>query len=78
MCRRLAWDGQALALSEPSVRALEVWADGYSAVPDVTVGDKVAVHWDRLCGRLSPTQVRALADGTDRQLRVTSQRLARV
>ena len=78
MCRRLAWDGQALALSEPSVRTLEVWADGYSAVPDVTVGDEVAVHWDRLCGRLSPQQIRALADGTDRQLRVTSQRLARV
>jgi Family of unknown function (DUF6390) len=78
MCRRLAWDGQALTLSEPSVRTLEVWADGYSAVPDATVGDEVAVHWDRLCGRLSPQQIQAVADGTDRQLRLTSQRLARV
>ncbi len=76
LCRRLCWDGQALTLSEPSVRPLEVWADGYSAVPDVTVGDEVAVHWGRLCGRLQPEQVRALADSTDRQLRVTSQRLA--
>jgi hypothetical protein len=55
-----------------------VWADGYSAVPDVAVGDEIAVHWGRLCGRLSPAQVRALADSTDRQLRVTSQRLAHV
>jgi hypothetical protein len=77
-CRRLCWDGQALTLSEPEVRRLEVWADGYSAVPDVAVGDEIAVHWGRLCGRLQPEQVRALADSTDRQLRVTSQRLAHV
>lgn len=76
MCRRLVYDGQALALSEPSACVLDVWADGYSAVPDVAVGDEVAVHWGRLCGRLSPEQVRALTDSTDRQLRVTSQRLA--
>jgi hypothetical protein len=73
--RRLVWNGQALALSEPSARLLDVWADGYSAVPDVAVGDEVAVHWGRLCGRLQPEQVHALADSTDRQLRVTSRRL---
>ena len=73
-----ALGGRALTLSEPSVRPLEVWADGYSAVPDVAVGDEIAVHWGRLCGRLSPQQVRALADSTDRQLRVTSRRLAHV
>jgi hypothetical protein len=78
MCQRLGWDGHALALSEPSARLLDVWADGYSAVPDVAVGEQVAVHWGRLCGRLQPEQVRALADSTDRQLRVTSQRLAHV
>jgi len=76
-CRRLLWDGRALTLSEPSARLLDIWADGYSAVPDVAVGDQVAVHWDRLCGRLSPEQVAALSESTDRQLRVTSQRLAR-
>jgi hypothetical protein len=78
LCRRLCWDGQALTLSEPSVRPLDVWADGYSAVPDVAVGDEIAVHWGRLCGRLQPEQVRALADSTDRQLRVTSRRLAHI
>lgn len=78
LCRRLVWDGRALTLSEPSARPLEIWADGYTALPDVAVGDEVAVHWGRLCGRLSPEQARALADSTERQLRVTSRRLAHV
>jgi len=78
MCQRLVWDGHALALSEPWARLLDVWADGYSAVPDVAVGDQVAVHWGRLCGRLQREQVHALAESTDRQLRVTTQRLAHV
>jgi Family of unknown function (DUF6390) len=76
--RELIWDGHELALSDPATRVLDVWADGYSAVPDVTAGDTVAVHWGRLCGRLSAGQARALADSTDRQLRVTSRRLAAV
>ena len=74
----LAWDGQALTLSEPSARVLDVWADGYSAVPDVAVGDEIAIHWGRLCGRLQPDQIQALADSTSRQLDVTNQRLALV
>lgn len=78
LCRRLVWDGRALTLSEPAARRLDVWADGYCAAPDVRAGDEVAVHWGRLCGRLRPGQVHALADSTDRQLRVTSQRMARV
>jgi hypothetical protein len=77
-CRRLVWDGHVLGLSEPSARRLDVWADGYSSVPDVAVADEIAVHWGRLCGRLLPQQVRALADATARQLRVTNQRLAQV
>lgn len=77
-CRRLVWDGHALELSEPSARRLNVWHDGYSAVPDVAVGDDVAIHWDRLCGRLRPEQIQVLADATTRQLEVTNQRLARV
>jgi Family of unknown function (DUF6390) len=78
MCRRLAWDGHALTLSEPLARRLDVWTDGYSAVPDVAVGDEIAIHWGRLCGRLQPDQIQALADSTSRQLDVTNQRLALV
>ena len=78
MCKALAWDGEALTLSEPAARVLDVRADGYSAVPDVAANDEVAIHWGRLCGRLRPEQIEALSDSTIRQLRVTNQRLARV
>lgn len=78
LCRKLVFDGEALELREPSPRVFDVWTDGYSALPDAAAGDEVALHWGRLCGRLSPRQARALADGTDRQLRVTSRRLAHV
>ncbi len=77
-CCRLVWDGHALGLSELSARRLDVWADGYSALPNVAVGDQVAIHWGRLCGRLQPDQIHALADSTRRQLHVTNQRLALV
>jgi hypothetical protein len=78
MCQGLAWDGRALTLSQPSARRLDVWADGYSAMPDVAAGDEVALHWGRLCGRLQSDQIQALADSTNRQLRLTNQRLAYV
>jgi hypothetical protein len=47
-------------------------------VPDVVVGDEIAIHWGRLCGRLQPDQIQALADSTSRQLDVTNRRLALV
>lgn len=75
--RQLVWDGHEFGLSEPSERRLDIWEDGYSAVPDAAVGDEVAVHWDRLCGRLSLDQVSALEDSTARQLQLTNNRLAR-
>ena len=73
----LLWDGHRLRLSAPSPRRLEAWEDGYSAVPDVSAGDQVAVHWGRVCGRLTPAQQHALQDSTLRQLCVTNQRLER-
>jgi hypothetical protein len=77
-CRRLNWDGTRLGLSEPAPRRLDLHTDGYSAVPDVAAGDEVAVHWGRLCGRLTRHQAATLHDGTVGQLRLTNQRLARV
>ncbi|MGO4613511.1 DUF6390 family protein [Nocardia sp. 2YAB30] len=74
-CRRLSWDGR-LALSAETVRPMPIRVDGYAAVPDIAVGEQVAVHWGRLCGRLDDAQVRALAAGTVRQLEVTNRRLA--
>ncbi|TXH31832.1 MAG: hypothetical protein E6Q98_26400 [Rhodospirillaceae bacterium] len=76
-CRVLSYPHETLELSEPAVRRVLVFVDGYSAVPDVRAGDQVAVHWGRLCGRLTDEQIGALSASTDRQLRVTNQRLQR-
>jgi hypothetical protein len=75
-CARLVFDGRCLALSDPLQRRLDVQVDGYSALPDAVPGDDVAMHWDRLCGRLDAAQLQALADSTARQLQLTNQRLA--
>ncbi len=50
LSRKLDWDGHALTLSKPAVRRIDVWADDYSAVPDVAAGNEVAIHWGRVCG----------------------------
>lgn len=76
-CRRLHWDGQRLGLSPETVRHMPIRVDGYAAVPDVSGGERVAVHWGRLCGRLDEAQVPALEAGTVRQLEATNRRLAR-
>ncbi|BDT98724.1 DUF6390 family protein [Nocardia sputorum] len=75
-CRTLDWDGERLALHTETVRTLAIRVDGYAALPDVAVGEQVAVHWGRLCGRLDDAQVRALEAATLRQLEVTNRRLA--
>ncbi|WP_328398257.1 DUF6390 family protein [Nocardia sp. NBC_00416] len=74
--RRLTYDGLRLGLGESGTRRVPVWTDGFSAVPDAAPGQVVALHWDRLCGRLTPAQARVLAATTGRQLRVTNRRLA--
>lgn len=74
-CRNLVLRGRTLVLAAPAQRRVQIWVDGYAAVPDVRVGDQVAIHWDRVCGRLEPPQVRALQASTARQLRLTSRRL---
>lgn len=75
-CRRLTWDGRTLGLSMPGNRRLPIRHDGYSALPDVAIGDVVALHWDRLCGRLRPAQAATLTASTERQITVTNLRLA--
>ncbi|MEV0297487.1 DUF6390 family protein [Nocardia sp. NPDC050710] len=75
-CRKLSWDGRQLVLTAETVQPMPIRVDGYAAVPDVSAGEQVAVHWGRLCGRLDDAQVRALTASTMRQLEVTNQRLA--
>jgi len=75
--RPLTWDGRYLTLSAPALRRIALFADDYCAVPDARPGDIVALHWDRLCGRLTPDQITDLSTSTDRQLETTNRRLNR-
>ncbi|MFE6923104.1 DUF6390 family protein [Nocardia sp. NPDC057663] len=72
-CQRLVLDGPRLRLSAPALQRAEV--DDQHLATEVAVGDQVAVHWGRVCGRLDSAQTRALTTSTARQLRVTNRRL---
>lgn len=74
--RRLTWDGFSLRLGEPTAERVRVSVDGLSFLPDVAVGDQVALHWDWLSDRLRPEQAEALEASTLRQLDATNLRLA--
>jgi hypothetical protein len=65
---RLTWDGAALGLAEPTAAPVE--GDG------VSVGDEVAVHWDRLVDVLRPDQAATLVASTEARLAATNARLA--
>jgi hypothetical protein len=68
LARPLLWDGRALALGAPSPRTVRWRRDGLALVPRLERGDRVALHWDVVCDRLSPAGARALARATRRAL----------
>lgn len=74
--RRLVWSGGRLALSEPQIENVPVAVDGLSFLPDVRPGDRVSLHWQWLCDRLTVEQVADLESSTIRQIEVTNRRLA--
>lgn len=60
----LRWDGTRLRLSEPEPRRVR-WRDGgLSFVADLHPGDRVSLHWDFVCDRLTPRAQFALARAT--------------
>ncbi|MDO3648361.1 DUF6390 family protein [Nocardia mangyaensis] len=74
-CRRLIRDGPLLSLSVPELRQVAV--DDADLAADLRIGDRVALHWDRVCGRLDPARLHDLITSTARQLEVTNRRLTR-
>jgi len=72
LSRRLTWDGARLGLGKDSVETVE----GLGFLPDVTPGDRVALHWDWLTDRLRADQAETLEASTLRQLEATNRRLA--
>lgn len=75
---RLRYDeGTAgLALGEDEEHRIGHLVDGRPFVPDLVVGDTVAVHWDFACDRLAPAEVEALEEQTQHQLTAMAPRLA--
>lgn len=68
LARPLCWDGTRLRLSEPAPRIVRWRHGGLSFVPDLTSGDRVALHWDFVCDRLLPRAQVALERATARAL----------
>jgi hypothetical protein len=67
-CRHLTWDGAALGLGEPQEERVDGTFAGTAPVPGLEVGDRVALHWGWICGRLDEWQEGALRTATLRHL----------
>ncbi|MGH3262622.1 MAG: DUF6390 family protein, partial [Trebonia sp.] len=76
-CRRLGWDGTRLALRAAGEQRVRMSVDGEGFVTDPRPGQWLALHWDWVCDRLTDEQRHELARGTEWQLAVTNDRLAR-
>ncbi|HZB18969.1 MAG TPA: DUF6390 family protein [Blastococcus sp.] len=74
--RPLTWDGDVLALGEPSTEAAVQSVDGVGMVA-VTPGDWVSLHWEWVCDRLTEAQVARLRRYTERHLAIVNDRSTR-
>lgn len=70
--RPLVWDGRELALGPMAIEQVPASLGGKGFVAGLRVGDDVSLHWDWVCDRLRPSQVRALRRFTARQLAITN------
>jgi hypothetical protein len=71
-CRRLTWDGHVLGLGEPEEERVDAAIEGHTTAPGLAVGDRVAMHWSWICGRLDEDQVERLAGVTLRHLEIVN------
>ena len=78
LARPLRWDGTALRLGAPEIRQVR-WRDGGRAlVPTLQPGDRVSLHWDFICDRLSPRAHAALERANGRALAAAQRSVAAV
>jgi hypothetical protein len=73
--RPLTWDGRTLGFGEPRPESALCARDGLGYLADLRPGDCVSLHWDWVCDRLSPWQLRQLRGYTLRQLEITNLRV---
>lgn len=63
--------GGKLRLGEPCSERL-AFATGDAYGDDPAIGDVVALHWERICGRLTPVQAMRLRSVTERNIAVAN------
>jgi hypothetical protein len=63
--------GGVLRLGDPRIERL-AFAPGDAYGDDLAVEDLVALHWERVCGRLTPVQAARLRSVTDRNIAVAN------
>jgi hypothetical protein len=66
--RPLVWDGRTLELGAWEERRARWRDEGLALVSAPRPGDRVSLHWDFACDRLSPTAAAALVRATRRAL----------
>jgi hypothetical protein len=64
----LEWDGRTLRLGVPTSRRASWRRDGLGFLHDLRPGDRVSLHWDWICDRLTPRQAESLDRYTRRML----------
>jgi hypothetical protein len=73
----LCWDGRLLTLGEPAQETARLAQDGTAIGRGLALGpgDVVALHWDWICDKLTPRQLRALHGYTQRHLDMVNHRV---
>jgi hypothetical protein len=66
----LSWDGRRLQLGPQRVEAVDAPID--PALPEVTTGDLVAMHWNYVCQQITEGQLRLLRHYHDRHLAIAN------
>ena len=74
----LLWDGHHLHLSHPRLETVTTAHSGLGLSRPLVPGDWCSLHWDWVCDRLTPSQVRRLRGYTVRTLAVANQAPATV
>jgi hypothetical protein len=72
----LTWDGVHLGIGDAQPETARRAIGGVGFVPDLAPRDWVALHWDWVCDRISPRQLRNLRRYTALQLEITNHRVS--
>jgi hypothetical protein len=75
--RPLTWDGQTLGLGPPRAETAVRSVDGVGLAGPVQAGDRVSLHWEWICDRLTAPQAARLEGYTRRHLAIVNDRPTR-